>query len=158
VIQLNDRISGVVLAALGAVTVALAQQLPPIPGQQVGPSLLPSLIGSGLVVCGLLLMLRVARAKSDSQPPLAVFDRLDRRGLVCVLAIPAACVIYIVLADRLGFVLTATLILLLLQRTLRVQWLTAIVIAVVGALAFNSVFAGLLRVPLPGGILTTAFG
>lgn len=157
-IQLHDAVSGVAIAVLGAVVFWAARQLPAIPGQQIGPGLMPTLLGAGLLVCGAMLVRRAARARSAGPRPWLSFDRLDRRGLACVAAIPAACLAYIALVDALGFVPTAALILLLLQRLLRVRWGLAALVAIGGAATFHAAFVTLLRVPLPSGLLAPLVG
>ncbi len=44
-----DKVSGVVLAGLGAAAAYGGSLLPPVPGQQVGPNVFPMVVGAGLV-------------------------------------------------------------------------------------------------------------
>ena len=62
-------------------------------------------------------------------------------------------VMYLALAERAGFVLTAGVLLILLLLRQGTRWLTAIAIAVVLVPLVYQVFAVWLRVPLPRGWL-----
>ena len=50
--QLSDRISGSALIAVGAAAVFFGSRLPGVPGQQVGPSVFPMVVGTALALCG----------------------------------------------------------------------------------------------------------
>jgi hypothetical protein len=64
-----------------------------------------------------------------------------------------AVVTYIVMVGRIGFLLMGTLILSVLMWRLRVRPLAALVVAIVFSNFVYLLFAKILRVPLPGGIL-----
>lgn len=59
---LSDRITGGAIAALGAAAAYSGSRLPPVPGQQVGPSAFPTVVGIGLVACGVLVALGIGRS------------------------------------------------------------------------------------------------
>ena len=63
-----DRITGCLVAALGLLAVWGASRLPAMPGQQVGPSAFPTLIGVGLVVTGALIAFGVGRGFEEETP------------------------------------------------------------------------------------------
>ena len=46
--RLPDRVTGLFLVGLGAAAAYGGWQLPPVPGQPVGPNVFPLVIGSGL--------------------------------------------------------------------------------------------------------------
>ena len=56
--KLSDAIFGLLLLALGAVVIAVVSSYPTIPAQRVGPALFPALIALGLVIGGLILIVR----------------------------------------------------------------------------------------------------
>jgi putative tricarboxylic transport membrane protein len=64
-----------------------------------------------------------------------------------------AVVAYIVMVERIGFLLMGTLVLCVLMWRLRVRPLTALVVAIVFSNLVYLLFAKILRVPLPGGLL-----
>ena len=79
---------------------------------------------------------------------------LAHRPQVIALAVLVAVnVMYLLLVDRLGFVLTGIVYLTALMWVLRVRFVRALVIAIVMTLAIHYCFYKLLRVPLPWGVL-----
>jgi putative tricarboxylic transport membrane protein len=60
---------------------------------------------------------------------------------------------YLLVVDRLGFVVTAFLYLAALMWALRVPLPRALLVALVAALVIHAAFYKLLRVPLPWGVL-----
>ena len=151
--KLNDAIFGAVLLALGLLVLFAVQSYPKIPGQPVGPALFPGLIAMGLCITGAILRVRGVRDRA-TQPWLAWDDWVRSPRHVLGLAIVlGAVVFYIVAADRLGFLLTAVIILMALFAVLKVPPGRSVVVAVIAALAIHFAFYKLLRVPLPWGLL-----
>jgi putative tricarboxylic transport membrane protein len=155
---LSDRKTGLLIVALGALCGLAGSRLPPVPGQQVGPNVFPMVIGAGLVVCGLLIALGVGRrfeveAEADvaehgeapAEPPVG-------SGLKVMLP-PALLIFYVLAVDRLGFVPTAGLMALVAAFALGATWRLALALALLGPVGVHLVFAKLLRVPLPPGLL-----
>lgn len=151
--RLNDALFGLLLIVLGGAVLFAVQGYPKIPGQPVGPALFPGLIAAGLCVCGVLLVAKGWRRRADA--PWFAWDDWVRspRHLLALAVLLGGIVFYILLAERLGFLLTAPVILAALMLSLRVRPLPAVVIAVVATLLVHVAFYKLLRVPLPWGIL-----
>ena len=59
---------------------------------------------------------------------------------------------YVLVADRLGFHLTAVALLLVWSRLLRARWALALPVAVAATVLIHLGFYKLLRVPLPWGV------
>jgi putative tricarboxylic transport membrane protein len=78
----------------------------------------------------------------------------SRRHVLAAAVIVAGVVAYAVLADVLGFLIVAPVLLLVWFRMLGVRWGTAVIAAILTTLAIWYVFYKLLRVPLPWGVLT----
>lgn len=151
--KINDAIFGLVLAILGAMVLFTVQSFPKIPGQQVGPALFPGLIAAGILVCGIVLIVRgwLARKAAPWVTP-GDWVRSPRHVAAFVLLV-ASVLFYIVAAQKLGFLLTATLILTAMFYVLRVPMGKSLLIAVIASLVIHFMFYKLLRVPLPWGIL-----
>jgi putative tricarboxylic transport membrane protein len=64
-----------------------------------------------------------------------------------------AVALYVLLSERLGFLLVAPVCLVLLFRTFGQRWGPAFIWAVSGTLVVHLAFYKLLRVPLPWGVL-----
>jgi putative tricarboxylic transport membrane protein len=149
--KISDTIIGAFLIALAIAILVHIQSYPLIPGQKYGPALFPGVIAVGLIGCGALLVVRGAKARTK----LLVFSDWVRNPVTLTnfLAVCAVLVFYVLAADALGFVPTATLCLLALFLKLRVRRVTAIVVAVGASLVVHTLFYKLLRVPLPWGVL-----
>ena len=59
--HLSDRTTGLILVGVGALAIYGGSRLPPMPGQEIGPSVFPMLIGAGLALCGALIALGIGR-------------------------------------------------------------------------------------------------
>jgi putative tricarboxylic transport membrane protein len=153
-VKLNDAVFGLLLCILGAAVLIAVQGYPRIPGQQVGPALFPGLIATGLCVGGLILIVRGVKARA-SVPWLAMDDWVrSPRHVMGFVVLIASIVFYIVAAERLGFFITATLVLVAMFLVLKVPPGRSVVFAVVATLLIHFAFYKLLRVPLPWGVLT----
>jgi putative tricarboxylic transport membrane protein len=152
--KFNDAVFGAVLLLLGLAVLVQVPSFPQMPGQQVGPALFPGLIAVGLVVCALMLIVNGIRARAKHP----WFDAGDwmrsRRHIGAFLITIGAVVAYIVLADKIGFLIVGPLVLLALFLAYGVRPVTAIIVAIVVAVVIHYAFYKLLRVPLPWGILT----
>jgi putative tricarboxylic transport membrane protein len=144
-----DRWLGLVLAGLGGAVLWSARAFPAVPGQKFGAGFLPALIGAGLLLCAIGLMVRGWRARAaprETQPA-----REEHFGSAAVIV--AVIVGYILLADRLGFLIVAPLGLLATFKAFRVRWGPALLWALAGTVVVHVAFYKLLRVPLPWGVL-----
>jgi len=152
--KINDAIIGAVLALLGVVVLLHVRSFPTIPGQQYGPALFPGTIALGFVISGALLIIGGVRHRGGA--PWIAFDAWMRSmpHVRAVIAIVAGLVAYIVLADVVGFLIVAPVLLFIWFVVLGVRFKTAIVASIVTTLVIWYAFYKLLRVPLPWGILT----
>jgi putative tricarboxylic transport membrane protein len=152
--KINDAIFGAIFLLLGVVIVVHVQAFPKIPGQQVGPALFPGLISAGLAVCGLLLIVSGVRHRAQ-HPWHEMADWMrSPRHVIGFGAIVVGLVAYILLAQSVGFLLLAPILLLVWFKVLGVRTGMAIIVAIVATLLIWYAFYKLLRVPLPWGVLT----
>ncbi len=152
--QKTDRWLGLGLALLAAAVLWSARAFPAVPGQKLGAGFLPTLIGLGLLLCGGALVLRSVRGRAyldEADGANAPAAREEHFGSAFVIVAVVAA--YIVLAERVGFLLVAPLCLLAVFKALRVATLPALCWAVGGTLVVHIAFYKLLRVPLPWGLL-----
>ena len=151
--QRVDRWLGLGLAALALAVLWSARAFPNVPGQKLGAAFLPMIIGVGLLLCGVALVVRSLRrsayayAEADTSPEVE-----EHFGSAVVIV--GAVLSYILLSERIGFLLIAPLCLLAVFLALRVRWKTALLCAIGGTLLVHVAFYKLLRVPLPWGPLT----
>ena len=152
--KINDAVFGLLLLLLGGAILVVVQGYPKIPGQQVGPALFPGLIASGLCLCGALLMVKGWRDRAVS--PWLHLDEWVRspRHVLAALLVVLGVVFYVLAVDRLGFLITSTVVLGTQLWSLRVPPGRSVLIAVIATLVIHTAFYKFLRVPLPWGVLT----
>lgn len=150
--RINDWLLGLIMALLGAITFWASKDFPTLPRQAYGAGTFPMLVGTLLVVLGGALALRGWRqggAIVRWQNALPA-----QRILLTTLAVIIAVVGYITLSPTLGF---PTLSLAIL--TLMIGWLTggrwwlALSVGAGATLMIWLIFAELLMVPLPLGVI-----
>jgi len=152
--KISDAIFGAVLLLLGVAILVHVQSFPKIPGQQVGPALMPGTISVGLIACGVLLVISGWR-KRATEPWTETADWIrSGRHLLAFAAIIGGIVAYVWLAQPLGFLIVGPVLLFVWFVILGIRPLPATAIAVVATLVIWFAFYKLLRVPLPWGVLT----
>ena len=115
------------------------------------PMSFPLLLFAALgAVLGGLVLQRVTRRGSQ---PLGAGVAVSRRGLVHFAEVVLAVVIYVTLAEVLGFVITAGAVLVYLFWRLGTRPAVSLLIALVLTPTVYQLFANILRVPLPRGWL-----
>ena len=158
--QLSDRITGAAIATLGSVAFLYGSKLPPVPGQQVGPSAFPMVVGAGLAICGVLIVLGVGRhfeevAEADviSHSTPEELEPLPPWRSWLALLPPALVFFYALASETLGFLPTAAIMVLTASFAFGARPKLAVPLALIAPFFINLIFLKLLRVPLPGGLL-----
>lgn len=155
--RLTDALTGAVFMAIGLFLFQVASGFPNPGGMPYGASLLPQILGVGLLLGGVLLILGdLARRRIalGSAPLVTVDPELKtRRGLLPVAMLLVLILGHVVLADKLGFIAVSITGLTLVFLSVRLRLVMAVGLALVGSLVCWWLFAGLLRVPLPRGWL-----
>jgi putative tricarboxylic transport membrane protein len=157
--QLSDRITGSFLVGLGGIAAFAGSRLPPVPGQPVGPNVFPMVVGIGLVLCGLLIAFGIGRS-FEAEPvaethgdAVSPAEQLPTRSGVWVLLPPALLLFYVFASERLGFAPTAAILTFVAALSLGASLRIALPTAVLAPIGMHAIFAKLLRVPLPDGLL-----
>ena len=151
--KFNDTLSGAALLALALAILFTIQSYPTIPGQNIGPAAFPGLLASLLAVCSVLLIIKGLRNK-EQQAWIALGDWMQSSFHARNFVITIACLVYyIVLSDKLGFLICASTILIAMFWALEVKKTWIVPIAVLVTLVIHTVFYKGLRVPLPWGVL-----
>lgn len=157
---LSDRVTGGAIATLGAAAFFYGSKLPPVPGQQVGPSAFPMVVGAGLVLCGVMIVLGVGRhfeevAEADvvsHSTPEELAPLPAWRNWLALLP-PALLLFYALASEALGFLPTAAIMVLVASLAFGARPKLAVPLALIAPFVINLIFLKLLRVPLPGGLL-----
>jgi putative tricarboxylic transport membrane protein len=157
---LSDKFTGGMVVLLGGLAYAYGSQLPPVPGQQIGPSAFPMVIGTGLVLCGGLVFFGVGQrfeeaAEADvvSHSAPEELEPLPAWRNWLALLPPALLGFYALASETLGFLPTAGGMVLVASLAFGARPKLAVPLALVAPFVINLIFLKLLRVPLPGGLL-----
>jgi putative tricarboxylic transport membrane protein len=150
-VRLNDSLLGALLLGFAGWVWWLTTFFPAFPGQDYGPNLFPRILASGIALCAGLLVLRGLRARGR----LLTFEDWTREParVISFLLMPGAVVFYILASDALGFIPTAFLILMALFLWFRTRVAVALPVAAAVTLVVHWFFAGMMRVPLPRGLM-----
>lgn len=149
--RLNDSLLGTLLLGFAVWVWWLTTFFPAFPGQDYGPNLFPRILAAGIALCATLLVVRGLRARGRLVA-LEAWTR-DPARLLSFLLLPGAVLFYILLSDGLGFIPTAFAILLILFLWFRTRVVVALPVAAGMTLLVHWFFAGLMRVPLPRGVM-----
>ena len=156
--RLPDRVTGLFLVGLGAASAYGGWKLPPVPGQPVGPNVFPLVIGIGLALCGLAIAFGIGHTFEEEEEIIpfeggaAPAPQGKLYGLRALLP-PALLIFYVVVAERVGFILTAAIIVFVTATALGARWRLALPLTVLAPIVIHLIFSKLLRVPLPIGLL-----
>ena len=148
---LPDRIGGVVLLTLGVAVVIASLGLPAIPGQPVGPAIFPSVLGVALGLSGLIIFVKPERQPAQETQQL---EALSVIGTLRLLSPVAVLILGYFIMESLGFLVTGFLIVLVISLLLRGSVVGSLLLSSVMTVVIYTIFASLLRVPLPAGILS----
>jgi putative tricarboxylic transport membrane protein len=151
--RFNNAAPGILLILFALAEIAYATSFPRLHGQDYGPDLFPTLIGIGLLVCGIILVVQGIRERA-TVPMVDIGDWAQDQGNVINVFTLLACIIFYILASNgLGFIPTSLLVLTTLLIRFGSTWRTALLIAGITTIVIHTLFAKLLLVPLPWGIL-----
>jgi putative tricarboxylic transport membrane protein len=159
--RLPDRVTGLFLVGLGSLSAYGGWLLPPVPGQPVGPNVFPLVIGIGLAACGLMIAFGIGHTFEEEEELVPVEAGQEAaapapQGWLYgsrALLPPVLLLFYVVAADRLGFIITAALIVLAIATALGARLKLSIPLALLAPIGVHLIFGKLLRVPLPAGLL-----
>ncbi len=149
--RLGDFTTGLLLLAGGLIVAGYAQTFPPMPGQPIGPSLFPTIIGAGFALVGLVL---AASGRKQRATWLAVDGWVRTpRALTRVALVIVSLIAYTLIVQALGFLLTGVLLLSVLFAAFGVRRTRIVPLALGVTVAMHYVFYSALDVPLPWGLL-----
>jgi len=149
--RLNDAVLGALLLGFAGWVWWLTTFFPAFPGQDYGPNLFPRILASAIGFCGALLVFRGLRARER----LVILEEWTREParLASFLSILAAALFYLFFSDTFGFIPTAFAILVVLFLWFRTRVVVALPVAAGMTLLVHWFFGGLMRVPLPRGLM-----
>jgi putative tricarboxylic transport membrane protein len=146
-----DQVTGILLVVFSLALMEGSRRLPPSGTFGPGAGFLPFWLGALMAILSILLLVTARR-----QPVAGVERRLfpNRKVLIPVGATIGGLAAYILLLERLGFLLgTGLLTAFLLGVVEREKWATAVLVAVLNAVGLYVVFRLLLGVSLSKNVL-----
>ena len=165
--RINDAITGAVLVIFAVAEIAYTRTFPSLHGQSYGPNLFPALIGLALAMCGLVLIIRGLIARRTTGQAI-VNDAVNTTAVkwidlgniaesnharINALLIIVFLLVYIFLSDWLGFIPLSLIIVAVMLHRLGSPLVVACSVAIVTTAVIQILFAKVLLVPLPAGLL-----
>lgn len=155
--RLNDAITGLALVIFAIAEIAYSYTFPSLHGQAYGPSLFPILIGCGLLLCGVMLMVRGVRARrlpnTDDNHWVQLGEWASEPGRrLNMMLVPGLLIAYILFSDVVGFSISCVIILSLLLYRFGTSLIPSLLYAIATTAVLQLLFARVLLVPLPAGI------
>jgi len=150
--KISDTVVGAGFVTAGALIIAGTLNYPTLDAGHPGPSLFPRILGGLMAVFGGLVSLKGLRTGDATQDVewLLLHKSTSFINAVFVLVGVTA---YILFVEKLGFLLMGALLLFVVMWRLKVPPLKALIVAVVFNTIVHFLFAKIMRVPLPLGIL-----
>lgn len=159
----SDLFGGGLIVALGLAAFWGGSSLPPVPGQNVGPNVFPAVIGIGLVLCGLAIIFGIGNSFEEPHKVVVSADGKESEDTHAVTPVrfvllrtavpPLLLIFYALTVDRLGFIPVAAIMIFISCIALGGPIKRALMLGAIAPIFVHLIFAKLLRVPLPHGLL-----
>lgn len=140
----SDRLLGVLALVLGITLFVVCSSFPGAASNRPGPAFLPRLLASLFSVCGLIFILRPAACSDDANP--VAWPAWYR-----ALSVVAGIVLFILVIEHVGYVVTATILTLVVFLLLENSWSTSVIATLVLVPGTYTLFSSVLGVVLPVG-------
>src|SRR5690606_36565690 len=151
---MTNRFIGTFFVLFGSIVLYLALSLPqPLTATRIayGPGFFPKILGAVILLCGLLMAIKGRDFTDDEDHSRQLGDWSQYTRLVIVITLTT---IYIWFSDEIGFLILAPFILFVLLMIGRVSFIQSLLISIVAPIIIYGLFAKLLLVPLPLGLLS----
>ncbi|HET7580285.1 MAG TPA: tripartite tricarboxylate transporter TctB family protein [Bacillales bacterium] len=144
-----DIIGGIVFAVFGAVIILATLSFPAAAANDLGPAFFPRIVGSLLILLGLLLAVVSFLKKNNRENLNAVFGGKTKKVAGTLIIF----VLYLIFLKYIGFLVANFLFMAVLSRFLEEKrWLVIIGVSVVFTGFIYYVFQITLGIPLPSGV------
>jgi putative tricarboxylic transport membrane protein len=148
----SDLATGLLLIVVGLAVAGYAQTFPPMPGQPIGPSMFPTVIGVGLALVGAVIGISGLKHRNARWFEADDWTR-SPRAFGRVALVTGVLIAYTALVDRLGFLVTGTLLLSVLLAAFGTRRRSIVPLAIGVTVLIHACFYTGLGVPLPWGVL-----
>jgi putative tricarboxylic transport membrane protein len=150
--KISDTVVGAGFVAAGALIIAGTLHYPTLDGGYPGPSLFPRILGGLMTLFGGLVGLKGLRT-GDTTQEVEWLLLHKSTGFINAVVVLVGVTAYILLVEKLGFLLMGALLLFVVMWRLKVRPLKALIVAVVFTAVVHFLFAKIMRVPLPLGLI-----
>ncbi|UOM34177.1 tripartite tricarboxylate transporter TctB family protein [Acuticoccus sp. I52.16.1] len=151
--RVGDAAIGALVALLGLVVAWSAWSLPNLPNQAYGAATFPVTIGVCLIGLGAVMTITGITRGDGFSVAVEGWGR-QLSSWLRLLAIVVLVTAFVMLADKLGFLIAGSALMFGLLLTFRANVLVAVVVSPIATYVVAWAFGNLLRVPLPRGILS----
>jgi putative tricarboxylic transport membrane protein len=147
----SNTVIGILLIIFACVVLIHVQSFPKLDNGYPGPALFPEVLAVLFIFCGAGLVIQGYRKHEK----VLKFDlgNVTLAGWVNIAFVLGAVVCYIFVAEHVGFLIFSFGILLILMKWLKVKTLSSLIMSGAVTLAIYLLFAKILLVPLPWGLL-----
>jgi putative tricarboxylic transport membrane protein len=150
--KISDTVVGAGFVAAGALIVAATLNYPTLEQGHPGPSLFPRILGTVMAVFGGLVCVQGLRNRDETQA--VHWAGLHRNAaFINALVVLVGSAVFILFVERLGFLVTGTLLMFGVMWRIKVPPIRAFLIAIIFNNLVYLLFAKVMRVPLPLGLL-----
>ena len=150
--KISDTVVGAGFVTAGALIIAGTLNYPTLDAGHPGPSLFPRILGGLMAVFGGLVSLKGLRTGDATQDVEWLLLHKSTAFINAVFVLVGVTA-YILFVENLGFLVMGALLLFVVMWRLKVPPLKALIVAVVFNTIVHFLFAKIMRVPLPLGIL-----
>jgi putative tricarboxylic transport membrane protein len=149
--RVSNTAIGLIQIVFGTAVFLYARTFPRLEKDMPGPALFPIVLAVLFILTGVILVIQGIRNREK----LLKFDTTGLRtsGVINILVVLAVILFYIFLADFFGFQITSFVLLFILMKWLRVSIRGSLIMAFGVTLSIYFLFAKMLMVPLPWGLL-----
>lgn len=137
----SDLVFSTVVLSIGVLVFFKSKGFPDLPEGHPGPGLFPIYIGSGLILCGIFLLIKALRVQKP------VMSDFSGKWLP-ILFILVLLFIFPYAYQILGFFIVIAIVVFLIGLLLRLRWINAVVTAGLTTAFIYLIFNQILHVPL----------
>lgn len=150
--KISDTVVGAGFVAAGALIIAGTLNYPTLEAGHPGPALFPRILGGMMAIFGGLVSVQGLRARDTTED--VDWLCLHRNpAFINAMFVLVGVLAYILLVEHLGFLVMGALLFFVIMWRLKVRPLKALIVAVLFNSIVHFLFAKIMRVPLPMGIL-----
>ena len=149
--RVSNTAIGLMLIIFASAVLVHVQSFPKLDHGYPGPALFPEVLAVLFILCGIGLIIQGIRNREK----VLKFDlgTITPAGWINIAFVLGTVICYILLAEYLGFLIFSIVILMILMKWLKVKILPNLAMSIMVTLANYLLFAKVLLVPLPLGLL-----